>query len=309
MSSTNFRCGFVGIVGPTNSGKSTLTNALVGEKISITSHLPQTTYHSIRGIVNGPDYQLVLTDTPGFQKHPDTIPRLLNKVADRNAKECELLVWVFDASHRTMMGQLLKLKKKISEMKDVNSSFCVLNKVDKIPKSSLLPLLQEIHDLKLFGEIIPMSALKKDGIELLLKLLIPKLPIGPAMYPHDQFTDRDRNFLMSEMIREKIYRTTRDEIPYSARVEIEDWGTAEEEGETAKKPKCPTVRAIIHVDSDSRKAILIGKMGAQLKEIGIKARQDIEAMLGHQICLKLHVALDKEWRKDSSQLNHYLELV
>jgi GTP-binding protein Era len=310
--SETFLSGFVGIVGPTNSGKSTLTNALVGEKVSITSPLPQTTYHSIRGIVNGPNFQAVLTDTPGFQKQGDTIPRLLNKVADQSAKDCDLLIWVFDASHSRMMGQILKLKSKISQLKPKEKSFLVLNKVDRVAKPDLLPLLQELSALDVFQEIIPISAKKKDGLPSIMKIILDNLPEGPAMYPRDSFTDRKQNFLISEFIREKIYRTTREEIPYCARVEIEEWSDVNSpegnEGDRAAKEKVPTVRAIIHVDSDSRKGILIGKMGHQLKEIGTKAREDIEKMLGHQICLKLFVSLDREWRKDANGLNKYLEL-
>ncbi len=162
----SFKTGFVGIVGPTNSGKSTLMNALMGKKISIVSNKVQTTYHGVRGILNREDEQMVLTDTPGMQGHGEGIARLLNKVADQAASDCDMLAWVFDASSDRLLGQLNKLSKKIAQ-KPPEKSICVLNKVDKISKPKLLPLIEQISKLGLFSDIVPISAMKGVGVQAL----------------------------------------------------------------------------------------------------------------------------------------------
>ena len=297
-----FKSGFIGIVGPTNSGKSTLMNALMGQKLSIVSPKVQTTYHGVRGILNSPNVQLVLTDTPGFQKQNEPVARLLNRVAEKNAKDCDLLVWVFDASNPRMLGQLLKLKPKIESLKPRDFSLCVLNKIDKMPKPALLPLIQTLFELGIFSEIVPISARRGEGVASLADLLRARLPEGEAMYPQDMVTDRKQEFLISELIREKIYRATQQEIPYSAWVELE---TPDENESSAR---VPTIRAVIHIDSQSRRGILIGKGGSMLKTIGTEARKEIEVLLKRHICLKLHVDVQDEWKKDANHLNRYLEL-
>lgn len=300
---TPFKSGFVGIVGPTNSGKSTLMNALVGKKVSIVSAKVQTTYHGVKGIVNTPQEQVIFVDTPGFQGHSERVAKLLNHVADRNAQDCDFLVWVFDVSNERTMVQVKRLQPKIEKWKaEGKQAICVLNKVDKVAKPALLPLIAELHALNLFSEIIPMSAKKGDGIANLRQALTPKLPEGQAMYPAEMVTDRSQDFQIAESIREKIYEATRQEMPYAVRIEIEHYAT-DNEG------KVPMVRAVIHVDSDSRKGILIGKGGEMLKRIGTNARQDIETMLGHQICLKLFVDVQRGWKDNANLVNQYLELV
>lgn len=299
------RSGFIGIVGPTNSGKSTLLNALVGHKVSIVSAKKQTTYHGVRGIAAREGTQAIYVDTPGFQNHPDRVARLLNKVADKHAQDCDLLMWVFDASGSSVSKQVHALLPRVKELREAGKkSICVLNKVDRVAKLQLLPLIQELAALEVFDEIIPISALKGDGLKSIEKVLLPQLPEGPALYPTEQVTDRPQDFVVSEMIREKIYLATRQELPYSARVEIENWGSQAGESES----KVPTVHAIIHVDSDSRKGILIGKGGEMLKKIGSEARADIEKFLGKHICLKLHVDVEPSWKEDAHTLNRYLEL-
>lgn len=305
MQKQEFKSGFVGIVGPTNSGKSTLLNALLGKKISIVSPRVQTTYHGVRGIVNQKNAQVVFTDTPGYQQHPDRVARLLNRVADKNAGDCEVLVWTFDASNPRVLLQIDKLKTKITQFKSKENSVCVLNKIDLIPKLSLLPLMDQIIKMDIFSQVIPVSAKKSDGVERLLSLIKQPLPEGPQLYPQEQMTDRPESFLITEFIREKIYRATRQELPYSVWIELEEW---QDPDELEQKKKVPTYRAVIHVDSESRKAILIGKGGEMLKKIGIEARKEIESFVGHQICLKLFVDVQKDWKDNSRQLNSYLEL-
>ncbi len=294
-----FKSGFIGLVGPTNSGKSTLLNALVGEKISIVSSRAQTTYHGVRGILNVENAQLVFVDMPGYQKQKERMARMLNDVADRTARQCDLWVWLFDASGERVVSQIRALEERVLAMGSTEKRICLLNKVDKISKPKLLPILQAVHELGFFAECIPLSALREDGFGSLVKTLKERLPEGPALFPNDLVTDRSEQFLVSEFIREKLYEATRQEIPYSAWVEIEGW---EKEG------RVPTIRAVIHVDSSYRKGILIGRGGDMLKRIGTLARADAEKMLGEQICLKLHVDVDQEWRKNGRKLISYLEI-
>lgn len=299
----SYRTGFIGIVGPTNSGKSTLLNAMMGKKLSIVSPRVQTTLHGIRGVLTSEKRQMVLTDTPGFQKHGDRMAILLNRVAENNARDCDVLAWVFDASSPRVIGHIDNLKPKISALGAPEKSLCVLNKVDLVAKPALLPLIQHVFEMGIFGEIVPVSARTGDGLDRLSSLFEGKLPEGEKLYPEEMVTDRPQPFRFSEAIREKIYQATRQELPYSVWIQIE-----ESYGEQWDTTSVPTIRAIIHVDSPSRKAILIGKGGLMLKRIGMAARKDIEAIVGHQICLKLHVDVQNEWKSDSHQLSRYLEL-
>ncbi len=186
-------------------------------------------------------------------------------------------------------------------LKPRDKTICVLNKVDKIAKDHLLPLIAELSAKGWFDDVVPVSALKGSNVDRLAQVLRAKLPEGQAMYPADAITDRSEDFLVSEMVREKIYQATHQEIPYSAWIEIE-------EAPLVDDVKTPTIRAVIHVDSDSRKGILIGKKGEMLKRIGTAARRDIEQHLGHKVCLKLHVDVHNEWKRDSRHLSQYLEL-
>lgn len=291
--------GFVGIVGPTNSGKSTLLNALIGRKVSIVSPKVQTTYHGVSGILNLDQGQMVFTDTPGYQRHPDSIARLLNGVADQKAAGCDAVMWVFDVSQKRVFDQILKLKEKIQQLKSPEKSFCVLNKVDKIEKTQLLPLIQSLWELGIFKEIIPVSAKRGNGMNRLIEAANQVLPEGENLYPESSISDRSEDFHLSEFIREKIYHATHQEVPYASWIEIEN---REEEG------KVPTIHATIHVDSDSKKGILIGKKGEMLKKIGTEARKDMESFLGKKVCLKLFVHVQKKWKEDSRFVNRYLEL-
>jgi GTPase len=296
------KTGFVGLVGPTNSGKSTLMNALIGQKVSIVSPRVQTTYHSIKGIRHGTNEQMIFSDTPGFQNYPSPIPRLLNKMAEEEASGCDILVWVFDASHSRVEDQIEKLEKRIRSLKPKEKTFCVLNKVDKIAKPILLPLLQRLHKKDLFADVVPLSALKKDNLQALVNILTPQLPEGEAMYEEDAITDRPLSFLASELVREQIYRATVQEIPYACRVEIEEWeNPAEGEGK-----RMPEIRAVIHVESSSQKGILIGKQGSMLKRIGTYARKEIEKLTGTQVVLKIHVDVEEGWTGDKRTVQNYL---
>ena len=293
------KSGFVGLLGPTNAGKSSLLNALVGGKVSIVSPRTQTTYHRVCGVASGEFGQMVLVDTPGYQKFPEKVARLLNRVADRGGSGCDVFVWVFDST-RDVIRSFQNLETKIRQFAPPEKSICVLNKVDLIKqKGEILPLIQELAATKLFSDIVPLSVLKGDGIELLTNLLIERLPEGPEHFPADQITDRSQQFLVSEYVRESVYRSTHQELPYACRVEIENWDETK---------NVPVILATIHVDSPSQKKIIIGKGGEKLKDIGIKARRSTESLLGRKVCLKLHVDVEKDWRQDKNVIQQYLEL-
>ncbi len=298
------RSGFIGIVGPTNAGKSTLMNALVGQKISIVSPKCQTTYHGMRAIKHAPSTQKIFIDTPGYQRNRERVAQLLNVVADKHAKEADLLLWVFDASSPSVLRQIEGLSKKISQMGEPSHHYCVLNKVDQIDKLKLLPMIEKITQFKLFQEVIPLSALKNKNVDSLEKILDAHLPSETAFFPEDMITDRPKQFLVTERVREKIYHATRQELPYSVIVEVERW----EEPNDLEGKKMPVIYVTIHVDSQSKKGILIGKGGEKLKKIGTEARKEIETLFGQQVCLKLFVSVMEGWKRNSRKVEEYLEL-
>lgn len=299
------RSGFVGLVGPSNSGKSTFLNQVVGTKLSIVSPKPQTTQRAIRGIVNRPGAQIIFVDTPGWQTRAELLSTAMNQVAAAHGKECDVLLWMFDASLPKVEGQIAKMAGLIKQWKPAERSICLLNKVDRVAKPTLLPLIEQAWKLGVFSEIVPLSARKGDNVDRVLEVVEKHLPEGPALYPEGMITDRDEAFRIAELVREKIYQATREEIPYSVWVEVE----REPEPETEQgKKKVPVFLVRLHVDAASRKAILIGRKGAMLKEIGTRARRDVEKMLGRQVCLKIHVDVHAEWREDSRHVHRYLEL-
>jgi len=308
-----FVSGFIAIVGPTNSGKSTLLNQLAGQKISIVSPKVQTTYRGVSGIIDHPTGQYIFTDTPGYQRHPDRVARLLNTVADQKASACDAALWVFDATNKRVFSQVMSLKNKITELKPQSESICVLNKVDKCSKLELLPLIQSIWELGVFKEVVPISAKTGNGVERLIEIAQTLLPEGTALFPEGTLSDRGLDFLITEAIREKIYRLTHQEVPYSTWIELEEMASENTqengyENEETDRVRVPTLLVKIHVDSDSKKGILIGKQGERLKQIGIEARKDIEKLLKKQVCLKLHVHVQPRWKEDSKFVNRYLEL-
>ncbi len=303
MADKKIRSGFVAIVGPTNSGKSTLLNQLMGVKLSIVSPKVQTTYHSIRGIVTDSETQVILTDTPGYQRHHDSVPRLLNKIADQSASDCDVIVWVFDASSKGVYRQIEALKEKIAKFKTAESRICVLNKVDKIAKPMLLPLLETLAKDALFCEVLPLSAHRGTNVDTLKAILKSKLTEGEQYYPADMVTDKPDAFRMAELIREQVYLSTHQEVPYAAWVEMEAVSPDE------MVSRVPVFRGVIHVDSESKKGILIGRKGEKLKKIGTEARKEIERITGCQIHLKLHVDVHTGWKTDTRHLHQYLGLV
>ena len=287
----NFKSGFISIVGRPNVGKSTLLNVLLGEKIAIISDKPQTTRNKILGIVNAPGAQVVFMDTPGIHKPMHKMNEFMVKTALRTYNEVDVILLLVEATERPGLGDryiietLAKVKTPV---------FLLINKVDLVEKDRLLPLIGEYSTLYPFSEIIPVSALKNDLGDL-MNAILKRLPQGPKYFPDDQLTDQPERFIVSELIREKVFALTKEEIPYSTAVLIE---------EMKEEPEITRIHAVIYVERDSQKGILIGKGGSMLKQIGTLARQDAEKLLGVKVFLKLYVKVKKGWREDERALRN-----
>lgn len=286
-----FRCGFVAIVGRPNVGKSTLMNRLLGQKISITSHKPQTTRHRILGIKTSEHYQVVYVDTPGVHLNAKkAVNRYMNKAATSTLSDVDVVVFVVDLARWSEEDDNVLNKLKGLDV----PVLLVVNKVDKSKdKEALLPLLGDLDKRMAFAEVIPVSALKGDNVEALEKSLPAYLPPSPPFFPDDQITDRSERFLASEIVREKLMRTLGKELPYALAVEIEQF--KEEKG-------LLTIHALIWVERDSQKKIVIGKGGSHLKLVGQQARQDMERLFGNKVFLQLWVKVKEGWSDDERAL-------
>ena len=286
-----FKSGFISIIGRPNVGKSTLLNALLGQKIAIISDKPQTTRNRILGIVNQPDAQLVFMDTPGIHKPMHRMNEFMVKTALATYNEVDVILLLAEATEQPGAGD----KFIIGTLSNVRSPvFLLINKMDLIKKEELLPLMQEYNKLYSFAEIIPISALRND-LGGLVELIIKWLHQGPKYFPDDQLTDQPERFIVSEIIREKVCELTKEEIPYSTAVVIE---------EMKEEPAITRITAIIYVERDSQKGIIIGKGAGMLKQIGVRARQDAEKLLGVKIFLQLWVKVKKGWRDDVRMLKN-----
>ncbi len=286
--------GFVSIIGRPNAGKSTLLNALVGEKLAIVTHKPQTTRNRIQGIVNvkrkgtRPAGQIVFIDTPGVHKPENALnKRMMQEVYDA-LEGCDLLLLIVDVTQKFGTGDQFVLE-LVAKRK--TKTFLLLNKVDLVEKQKLLPLIEEWAKRGEFAEIVPISARKKVGVNELLDAVVKALPEGPKYFPEDQITDQPERFLVSEFIREQVLVQTKEEVPYATSVVIDQY----EEGERLTK-----IAATIYVERDGQKAIIIGKQGSMLKQIGTSARLQIERLLGTKVFLELFVKVKSNWR-DSRQ--------
>jgi GTP-binding protein Era len=285
-----FRSGFISIIGRPNAGKSTLLNALVGEKLAIVTRKPQTTRNRIQGIVNvekkgkRPAGQLVLIDTPGVHKPINSLNRRMMKEVYDALEGCDLLLVIVDATGKFDEGDqfVLNLAKKT----DV-PIVLLLNKIDLIPKERLLPLIAQYKELHEFVDVIPISALKEKGLDTLLDVIVKALSEGPRYFPKDQITDQPERFLVSELIREQVLQYTSQEVPHATTVLIDQY----EEG-----AKLTRIAATIYCEREGQKAILIGKQGANLKKIGTNARLQIERLLATKVFLELFVKVHAGWR-------------
>ncbi len=283
----SFRSGFVAVLGRPNAGKSTFVNRLVGQKVAIVTPRPQTTRNRILGIVNRPRAQVVLIDTPGIHQAGTALGRQMMMEVAQALEGIDLIAVMIDASSGLTAGDRLTFE---HARRFHGPVFLLLNKIDRIAKPSLLPLMEICSKEFPFAEMIPVSALTGDGVELALERLVAHFPEGEPYFPKDQVTDQPERFLAGEIIREKVMTGTRQEVPHAVAVRVE----AFEESE-----KLIRIRAILSVEREGQKGILIGRAGEKLKAIGTVARRELEEILGIKVFLELRVRVDRDWRQDA----------
>ena len=289
---SQFKSGFVSIVGWTNVGKSTLLNSFVGEKVAIISNKPQTTRWRIQGVRTYPEGQIVFIDTPGIHKPKYKLSQMMVKLSLQSLKDVDLILLMVDTSQPLGGGDQFV----IDQLKQVSTPvFLLLNKIDLIKKENLLPLIDKFGNLFPFAEIIPISALKGDNLDRLKDKILEYLPPGEPYFPPDYLTDQPERTVVAELIREKILSHTREELPYSTTVMVDSFKTDDEK-------KIIRITATIYVDKQSQKGIVIGKDGSMLKRIGTQARQDIERVLNSKVFLQLWVKVKKGWRQNEQFL-------
>lgn len=290
------KSGFVNIIGRPNVGKSTLMNALVGERMSIITNKPQTTRHRIIGIVNNENYQIVFSDTPGIIKNPAyKMQQNMNSFVEGSFEDGDVMIFMTDPFEKykdddPIIEKLKKVKVPL---------FLVLNKTDAAKPEQLLAILQQWNERLRFAESFPISALNKRNTKELLKYIVKYLPEGPPYYPKDQLTDKSERFFISEIIREKILLLYRQEVPYSCEVIVDSFKV------DPKKPNLVKIGATIFVGRKTQKTIIIGKEGSMIKKLGIEARKDIERFVEKKVYLDLHVKVKEDWRDDEQALKHF----
>jgi GTP-binding protein Era len=289
-----FRSGFVSIVGRPNVGKSTLLNFLLQEKVAIVSDKPQTTRNTIRGILTSEAYQVVFLDTPGIHKPRDEINRVMVRMALSTLQEVDLVLFVVEPDEWLGKGDEY-IGKILEEVQ--TPVFVLINKMDRVPEAERLGRIQRHRELYPERPLFPISALKGEGVKAVLDEVVKELPEGHPYFPADQYTDQPLRFLSAEIIREKAFQFTGEEVPYSVAVEIVSYK------EDSQNPSgLVAIEANIHVERSSQKGILIGKGGQMLKKIGTAARKDLEALIGAKVFLKLWVKVSKGWKNDPKRL-------
>jgi len=295
MSSENntFRSGFISVIGRPNVGKSTLINAVVGQKISAVSEKPNTTRNRILGIRNLPDAQLVFLDTPGIHKARGKLGKAMVHTAMSAVQEADVLLMMIEVKEPFGKGDSFIIESL------PKPAILVINKIDKIKKSELLTIINESRRFEgKFSEVIPISALNADGIDDLLSTIVNYLPEGPRYFPEDMFTDQLERFLAAEFIREKIFQLTRQEIPYKTAVAIEEFKDIPEK-------KLVRISAVVYVERGNHKGIIIGKNGEMLKEIGQQSREDIERVLGSKVFLEIWVKVSERWTERENLIRDF----
>lgn len=293
----DFRAGYVALIGQPNVGKSTLLNALLEQKLSIVTPKPQTTRHKIAGILTGDNYQIVFLDTPGLIRPKYALQEVMMSFAGDAIEEADVVMFLADASDRAA-AESVKNSAAIAGLaglKEKKPVFMVLNKIDLLKKPEILPVIQVFSGIYPFTEIIPVSALKGENLDELKKTIVKYLPEGNALYPEDYVSDRDERFFVSELIREEIFKVFKEEVPYATTVEIEEFRDSDSERKTY-------IRAVVYVERESQKGIIIGKRGAALKQVGQNSRRQIERLIGHEVFLELFVKVEKEWRDDRGKI-------
>ena len=291
-SAATFRSGYVTIIGRPNVGKSTLLNKILGEKVAIVSPKPQTTRNRITGIRTTEGSQIIFIDTPGIHQGHSLMNRRMMDTALHTLDEVDGVLWLLDAHEK-----LKQEEERIAEtLRGVDTPVLILlNKIDLVSKGKLLPLMERCAEVLPGKEIVPVSALKGDGLEITLNIVEQWLPKGPRYFTEGEYTDQSERFLASEIVREKVFLLTREEIPYGVAVTIDEFTEKEEKN-------LIVIATTIHTDRDSHKGILIGKRGAMLKEIGRQAREELEALLGCRIFLELFVRVDANWTRNPNLL-------
>ncbi|REJ25319.1 MAG: GTPase Era [Bacillaceae bacterium] len=294
MNKTKFKSGFVSIIGRPNVGKSTFINRVIGQKIAIMSDKPQTTRNKIQGVYTTENSQIIFIDTPGIHKPKHKLGDFMMKVAQNTLKEVDLILFMINAEEGLGRGDEYIMER----LKETDTPvFLVVNKIDRVHPDDLLPLIDQYREKFKFQEIVPISALQGNNIETLLGQIEAYLPEGPQYYPSDQVTDHPERFIISELVREKVLHLTREEIPHSVAVVVDSIEKRENHA--------VYIAATIVVERNSQKGIIIGKQGRMLKEIGKRARVDIENLLGSKVFLELWVKVQKDWRNRLSQLRDF----
>jgi len=288
----NHRAGFVTLVGRSNVGKSTLLNRLVGQKVAIVTPRPQTTRRRILGIVHEPDAQILLVDTPGFHQPRSQLNQRMIDTARRSLSESEVILMVLDAGARLLEADHALLDEA---RRSGHPVIIALNKIDQMPREHLMAVLAELGQAIPSAEIVPISALKRQNLPELLRVIKALLPEGPPLMPEDEYTDQSERMIAEEVIREKIFLAMRQEIPFSTAVEVEEFTEVPERELTR-------ISAGIIVERDGHKGMIIGAGGRQLKVIGTKARLELEGILGRHIFLELNVRVEKGWTDDPRRL-------
>ncbi|MBQ8164494.1 MAG: GTPase Era [Clostridia bacterium] len=291
------KSGFVTVVGRPNVGKSTLINNLLGEKIAITSPKPQTTRNNMRAIITEKDYQIIFIDTPGIHKPKNKLGEFMVQAASSTFSEVDVVMYLYDVTNKEIPQSDLKIIDAIKSARNSKTKvFLIITKMDLVAKEQALEIIARMSEIMEFDEIIPVSAVKKDGTDIILKALVDAMPEGPAYFSEDILTDTNVREIAREIIREKILLFTNDEVPHGVGIEIVQFKEPKFSGGTC------TIEANIYCEKNTHKTILIGKQGAMLKKIGTAARHDIEKLTGEKINLQLWVKVKTDWRNSPSML-------
>lgn len=288
-----FKSGFVAIIGRPNVGKSTLLNQLIGQKVAIMSDKPQTTRNKITGVYNGEQVQIVFLDTPGIHKPKHKLGQLMVEAAHRSLNQVDCILLLTDVTQEPGKGDEFILSNLAGVEPPV---ILVLNKMDLLTREELLPIIHQWQSKYDFAHIVPVSALKNENTQVLLKTVEEKMPAGPKYYPEDMITDQPERMIVAELIREKVLHQTREEVPHSVAVVIEQM--------EKRKNELIFIQATIFVERDSQKKIIIGKNGSLLKKVGADARREIENLLGNKVFLDLWIKVKKDWRNHEVTLKN-----
>jgi GTP-binding protein Era len=287
----NHKSGYVAIIGKPNAGKSTLLNAIVGSKLSITTNKPQTTRHRVIGIYSKPETQIIFIDTPGMIHPKYKLQEAMMRNVATARQDADIIVYVVDATDKIPPEETFEKLKQLHK-----PVILVINKMDLVSSTAILPLIDELSHVYPFDLILPVSALKKEGLDKLVEALLDRLPYGPPFYPKDMISEHPERFFVAELIREQIFKQFQQEIPYSCAVNIVQY---------EESKKIDHIDAEIVVNRDSQKGILIGKKGSALKKLGTAARKSIEEFIGKKIFLNLHVKVRSKWRDKDTFIRNY----